>query len=219
MEQNERQMIDGLFEKLRQAEQQSGPRDPGAEKQIAEALARQPAAAYYMAQVILVQEHAVQAQNQRIQELEKQLAERPAAGSGGFLSGLFGGGANQQAAAPAARTPVMAPGTAFGGQPVGQPVGRGWSNQAVPAQASGFGGGGSGFLASALTTAAGVAGGVMLANALSGMFGGEAHAAEHAAAAEPAATPDSSFAPDMSEPAPDDSFFSDGGDFQSFDDF
>jgi hypothetical protein len=218
MEQNERQMIDGLFDKLRQAEQQSGPRDPGAEKQIAEALARQPAAAYYMAQVILVQEHAVQAQNQRIQELEKQLAERPAAGGGGFLSGLFGGGANQQAAAPAARTPVMAPGTAFGGQPAGQPLGRGWSNQAAPAQAGGFGGGG-GFLASALTTAAGVAGGVMLANALGGMFGGEAHAAEHAAAAEPAATPDSSFAPDMSEPAPDDSFFSDGGDFQSFDDF
>lgn len=217
MEQNERQMIDGLFDKLRQAEQQSGPRDPGAEKQIAEALARQPAAAYYMAQVILVQEHAVQAQNLRIQELEKQLAERPAAGGGGFLSGLFGGGANQQAAAPAARTPVMAPGTAFGGQPLG----RGWSNQAAPAQAGGFGGGGGGggFLASALTTAAGVAGGVMLANALGGMFGGEAHAAEHAAAAEPAATPDSSFAPDMSEPAPDDSFFSDGGDFQSFDDF
>ena len=215
MEQNERQMIDGLFEKLRQAEQQSGARDPGAEKQIAEALARQPAAAYYMAQVILVQEHAVQAQNQRIQDLEKQLSERPAAGSGGFLSGLFGGGANQQPAAPAARTPVMGPGSAFGGQPVG----RGWSNQAAPAQAGGFGGGGGGFLASALTTAAGVAGGVMLANALGGMFGGEAHAAGSAAAAEPAATPDSSFTSDMSEPAPDDSFFSDGGDFESFDDF
>lgn len=210
MEQNERQLIDGLFGKLRQAEQQSGPREPGAEQLIAEAVSKQPAAPYYMTQVILVQEHAMQAQNQRIQELEKQLAERPAAGSGGFLSGLFGGGATQQAA-PAARTPVMAPGTAFGGQPAG----RGWSNQPGPMQ----GGGGGGFLASALTTAAGVAGGVMLANALTGMFGGDAHAAEPAAAADSAAAPDSSFAPEMSEPVQDDSFFSDGGDFESFEDF
>ena len=209
MEQNERQLIEDLFGKLRQAEQQSGSREPSAERLIAEAVSKQPASPYYMTQVILVQEQAMQAQNQRIQELERQLAERPAASSGGFLSGLFGGG-GAQPAAPAARTPVMAPGSAFGGQPAG----RGWSNQPGPMQ-----GGGGGFLASALTTAAGVAGGVMLANALTGMFGGDAHAAESAAAAEPAAAPDSSFAPDMSAPAQDDSFFSDGGDFESFEDF
>jgi hypothetical protein len=215
MEQNERQLIDGLFGKLRQAEQQSGPREPGADQLIAEAVSKQPAAPYYMTQVILVQEHAMQAQNQRIQELEKQLAERPAAGSGGFLSGLFGGGGAQQAApaTPAARTPVMAPGTAFGGQATG----RGWSNQ--PGSMFGGGGGGGGFLATALTTAAGVAGGVMLANALTGMFGSDAQAAEPAAAADSAAASDSSFASDVSEPVQDDSFFSDGGDFQSFDDF
>ena len=210
MEQHESQLIDGLFGKLRQAEQQSGPREPGADKLIAEAVSKQPAAPYYMTQVILVQEQAMQALNQRIQELEKQLAERPAASSGGFLSGLFGGGA-AQTAAPATRTPVMAPGTAFGGQPAG----RGWSSQPGPMQ----GGGGGGFLASALTTAAGVAGGIMLANALTGFFGEEAKAADTAAAAEPAAAPDSSFDSGMSEPAPDDSFFSDGGDFESFEDF
>ena len=42
-------------------------------------------------------------------------------------------------------------------------------------------GGGGGFFRSALTTAAGVAGGMMVANSLSGLFGGghDAHAATH----------------------------------------
>ena len=213
MEQNERQMIDGLFAKLQQAEQQSGPRDPGAERQIVDALARQPAAPYYMAQVLLVQDHAMQAQYQRIQELEKDLAERPAAGGGGFLGSLFGGGAGQSvtAARPAAeRTPAMAPGTSYGTQ---TPQGRGWGNP--PAQAAGgrsmFGGapaGGGGFMASALTTAAGVAGGVMLASALGGLFGSSEAKAEEPAADEPAATD-----------APDESAMDDGGDFDTFGDF
>lgn len=211
MDHNEQSLIGDLFAKLRQAEQQAGPRDPAAEQEIAAAVSRQPAAPYYMSQVILIQEQTVQAQNQRIQELEKQLAERPATG-GGFLGGLFGGGAAPAASAarPAAeRTPVMAPGsspgtapgTAFGQSPAAAAPSRGWSQPTQPA--------GGGFLASALTTAAGVAGGIMMANALTGLFGGnEAQASE-----TPAEQPEE--APLESEEA----FQDDGGDFESFEEF
>ncbi|WP_373507228.1 DUF2076 family protein, partial [Thiocapsa sp.] len=78
---------------------------------------------------------------------------------------------------------------------------RGWSQPTQPA--------GGGFLASALTTAAGVAGGIMMANALTGLFGGnEAQASE--TPAEPPAE-----APVESEEA----FPDEGGDFESFEEF
>jgi hypothetical protein len=190
MDQHEQQLISDLMVKLKEAEQRSAPRDRDAEQLIADALLHQPAAPYYMAQVILVQDHAMQAQHQRIQDLEKELAQRPAAaaGAGSFLGGLFGGGTGQSVSSvlPAAeRTPADA--------------GRGWSNpsspppERVPAMPPGaqygaapagrglFGQGQSGggvFLSSALTTAAGVAGGMMAASALSSLFGvGQAHAA------------------------------------------
>lgn len=214
MDHDEQSMIGNLFAKLKQAEQQAGPRDPAAEQEITAAVSRQPAAPYYMSQVILIQEQTVQAQNQRIQELEKQLAERPAAG-GGFLGGLFGGGAapGASAARPTAeRTPAMtpgstpataagaAPGMAFGKSSAPAAPSRGWS-QPTPSA-------GGGFMASALTTAAGVAGGIMMANALTGLFGGN-----EAQASETPAEPEE--APLESEEA----FPDEGGDFESFEEF
>ena len=85
MDGNERQVIDELFGKLRQLDQQAPQRDAEAEAHIRQQVAAMPAAPYYMAQAILVQ------------ELERAATERPAAG--GFLGGLFGGGQ------PAARCP------------------------------------------------------------------------------------------------------------------
>jgi hypothetical protein len=145
MEQQAKQMISDLFGKLKQAEDQTGPRDTDAEGLINKAVAAQPSAPYYMAQAILVQEHALNNLNQRAQELEQELAKRPA-GGGGFLNGLFGAGADNNSRA---RRPVTAanPG---------------------PFQNARQGG----FLSSALQTAAGVAGGVLLANAVMGMFDG-----------------------------------------------
>ena len=90
MDQNEQQIIDELFDKLQQAEQRTGPRDAEAESLIGRRVGAQPAAPYYMAQAILVQEQALQAANDRIGQLEQELQQRPAGGS--FLSGLFGGG-------------------------------------------------------------------------------------------------------------------------------
>jgi hypothetical protein len=105
-----------------------------------------------MAQAILVQEQALANMQTRVQELERQLAERPA--GGGFLSGLFGGGPQQMAPAPQ--------------QPVA-PVDEGMT---PPRTGAGYGSPwgarpGGGFLAGAMQTTLGVAGGVLVADALS----------------------------------------------------
>ena len=132
MDQNERHMIDDLFDRLRKADEQAEPRDPDAEALIARHVARQPAASYYMAQTIVVQQEALGRAQTKFQELERRLAERR---SGGFLSGLFGGEEAATSGAPARgeRTPG-----AFGRY-----------HQPAP---------GGGFLAGAMQTALGVAG-------------------------------------------------------------
>jgi len=193
MNQQERSMIEGLFQRLQQAEAQAGPRDAEADTLIQDLMSRQPAAPYLLAQVVLVQEQGLQQLQSRVEALEQELAERPQ--GGGFLGGLFGGGRAQPAAPTAPRAAA----------------GTGWSNNSrFPAQgAPGAqpGAQGGGFLAGAMQTAMGVAGGVLLGNALGGLFGGEAQAAEPAAAA--------SEEQPVFEPAPEEDA-GDGGLFDGF---
>ena len=162
MNSEERTLIDGLFSRLHDAERQSAARDAEADAHIAEHVARQPAAAYYMAQTILIQEAALKRQDQRVKELEAQLAEaqqqRPS--SGGFLSGLFGGGAREAQAQPSTRPDGWGP-TRFS---------QGAASDARPPQPAAIPGQDGGFMRGALQTAAGVAGGVMMAEMLSGLF-------------------------------------------------
>ncbi|MDT1061389.1 DUF2076 domain-containing protein [Paracoccus sp. CPCC 101403] len=161
MDHNDRQAIEGLFDKLAHVERQAAPRDTDAEHFISGQIARQPGAPYFMAQTIVMQDHALNAAQARIEELEYQAqASRQGAGQGGFLSRMFGGGA----AAPSPQmSQRMAPG--MGARPQGY--------GGMPAQQ----GQGGGFLAGAAQTAMGVAGGVLLGNAVMGMFAGEAEAA------------------------------------------
>ena len=151
MNDNERGIIDDLFARLRKAEEQAGPRDAEAEALIARHVAAQPAAPYYMAQAIVVQQDALGRAQARIEEIERGLAERR---SGGFLSGLFGAG--EEARAPAA------PGRRDQGF-----QGVGHYQRA----------GGGGFLAGAMQTALGVTGGFLIAEALSGLLSPDAAAA------------------------------------------
>lgn len=155
MDNNDRQAITGLFDKLAQVERQGPARDAEAERFIADAIAQQPGAPYYMAQTVVVQEHALNAAQTRIEQLEAELTEarQGSTQGGGFLSGLFGGAA-------------AAPRPASAAQPMPQ-------------------GARGGFLAGAAQTAMGVAGGVLLANAVAGMFAGDAEATEAPAAEEP----------------------------------
>jgi uncharacterized protein len=208
MNQQERDMIEGLFQRLQQAETGAGPRDGEAEALIRERMAAQPAAAYLLAQVVLVQEQGLRNLQTRVEELEREVAARPQ-GGGGFLGGLFGGERTGAAAQPA-RSPATAAASA--------PQSSGWSNTRVPPHAAGMqpgapgtaaAAGGGGFMAGAMQTAVGVAGGMLLANAVSGLFSGAADAAapEAAAPAEPAPEPEAT------EPEP---MEDDGGLFGGF---
>lgn len=156
MDHQDRQAIEQLFGKIAQAEGQAGAPDTQAADFIRSQIARQPNAPYYMAQTIVVQEQALNAAQGRIQQLEHELASRPA-GGGGFLSSLFGGGQ----ARPQPHQPY---------QPQPQ-------HGMPPHMAPGMGGmaqqrGGGGFLAGAAQTAMGVAGGVLLGNMIADAFGG-----------------------------------------------
>ncbi|TWI55571.1 hypothetical protein IQ22_01497 [Pseudomonas duriflava] len=174
MQSEEKQLIEGLFTRLKEAEAQTAPRDQQADAYIQERLQAQPAAPYYMAQVILIQEATLKRLDQRVRELESQVAQlqqsRPS--SGGFLSNLFGGGSSQpQPVRPSASTaparggwnepgPRQAPSYGQGyGQGFGQNAGYG----AAPSRSGGF-------LAGAMQTAVGVAGGMLLAETISNMF-------------------------------------------------
>ncbi len=183
----ERDVIAGIFDRLKQAANQ--PRDPEAESFIAERLREQPYAPYAMAQAVYVQEQALTNLHQQVESLQAQLreaqsraAEAAQPQAGGFLSGIFGGGSvprtgsvppvppRGDAAAPSAAWSTQpqaqaAPQQAMPMQPQAPQPGP-WSNQ--PQQPSR----GGGFMASALTTAAGVAGGLMLGNALTSAFSG-----------------------------------------------
>jgi len=198
----ERQLITGLFDRLKGAA--NAPRDPEAEALIADAVRQQPYAAYVFAQTVIVQEEALKGAAARIQDLEVKLeaeaakareaAATAAAGSSSFLGGfgksLFGG-EPARPAAPAA-VPPTGPRTgsgvpAWGGQPQqpgqpGQPMqapGGPWGGamgaqpgMQQPQQGGMFGGGGGGFLKGAMATAAGVAGGALLYQGISSMFSG-----------------------------------------------
>ena len=193
MNSEEQTLIDGLFSRLQQAETDSAPRDAQAEARIKEHLTRQPAAGYFMTQAILVQEAAIKSldeQNkqltQQIQQLQAELQSAkaqttaPAPSSGGFLSSIFGGGSRDPQPAPTqGATPSNGgwrePGRpSFNSQPPQQNFGAPATQQNfgappqqnyAPQQAAG-----SSFLGGALKTAAGVAGGVMLAQGISSLF-------------------------------------------------
>jgi uncharacterized protein len=189
---DEQRMIQDLFQRL--SAQGRVAKDAQAERVINDGLRANPDAGYQLVQTALVYEYQMNEQELRIRELEDQIAglqrgqAAAPAGGGSFLGGRIGAGrggsvpgvAAQQASPwqsapqqPAAyQQPAPQRGGMFGG---GAPAPM--QPQAAPA--------GGGFFRSALTTAAGVAGGMMVANSLSGLFGGgnNAHAAGHTPAA------------------------------------
>lgn len=154
------------------------PVDPEADRWISDNFQKYPEARYRVTQMAVVQEVALAEAQNRIRQLEFQLQQaqsqlqqaqqqRPQ-GGGGLFGGLFGGGANRQQQA--------GPPPGWGAQPQ-QGYGQGY---APPPQANlppGYAPGmfqqrGTGFLGSALTTATGVAGGMLAANAIEGLFSG-----------------------------------------------
>ena len=107
MNSEERDVINGIFQRLEQAASQ--PRDADAERFIADKLRQQPYAPYAMAQLIYVQEEAIKSLNQQLEDARRQQAQPQGSGGGGFLSSIFGGGQRQE--------PPRPQGGNWGGQP------------------------------------------------------------------------------------------------------
>jgi len=182
---DERQLITGLFDRMRGFS--LGDKDAEAEALISQQVSGLRDAPYMLVQSVLVQEHALQQAESRIKELEEQVRElesaTPAqpAGSGSFLGGLFGSRSAAEPARGATSVPPIgsrATPSVYDGRPQGWgPQGSAQQPGGPFAQAAQQPGGG-GFLRSAMTTAAGVAGGMLVAGAISNMLGG--HSAQAA---------------------------------------
>lgn len=196
---DEKAMIAGLFDRIATNQEPAATKDREADALIRERIARDPGAAYTLTQMALVQEHALKLADERIRELES--------------------GAAKPAPAPAPKKSFLdglmpkSPWARAAGAP---------ASQAVPQPQGGS------FLRSAFATAAGVAGGLLLFEAVRGLMAGQGGAfAESAQAASPAAlaeTPPPDLAPrdsyaDAGEAGGYDVAQDEGGDFDSGGDY
>jgi hypothetical protein len=183
----ERQLVDDLFDRLAKVE--AAPREADAQAVIADGQRRAPNAIYALVQTVLLQDEALKRAHERITELEGSSAPEQAA-PGGFLDSmrdaLFGGN-NQAQNQPRGSVPSVRPGepsrAAWNtGQVMGQPQQGGYGQPGygqqgqygqppMGQQAPQPGRGGS-FLGTAAAAAAGMVGGSLLMNSLSGMMGG-----------------------------------------------
>ncbi len=160
----EESMLNDLIGRVEQT--QLSEKDPEAEQLLNQRLGRNPNALYILAQTLLVQKYALDQAMAQLEELRRQqtqVATQPAHTTS-FLGNLLG----HRDPAPPPPPPPPAPG--YGAAPPSQ----GWNN--VPA----FGGpspmgGGSSFLRSAATTAAGVAAGSLAFQGIESLLHGFGH--------------------------------------------
>ena len=156
---DERQLLTRFLQDLTQA--RAGPKDQEAASLISQTINSNPDAPYLLVQHTILSDEALKAAQTRIAELEAQMAN---AGDGQSRSFLGGWRPSQGQGGPTAVPPTgqaqpnYGPGPQLGYAPAGGPFSSG--------------GGLGSFLRSAGTTAAGVAGGEMLFQGLSGLFGG-----------------------------------------------
>lgn len=160
----EMQALEGFLTQLTQA--RAGAKDPQAEAAIADALARQPDAAYLLVQRAMMLDQALAATKAQVATLQSQLQTAQANGANRFLDpeNAWGNSANRMAPSPVMPQPMNAP------VAMPQPV---QAVQAAPAQPArpGFLSGGLGStLGGIATTAAGVAGGAFLFQGIESMF-------------------------------------------------
>jgi hypothetical protein len=189
----EEKMLDDLMARVDST--RLDEKDPEAAQRIEEWSERNPDAAYILAQTVLVQNYALEQAKAQIQNLQQQMAQHPAlpqpARPTSFLGGLFShkGESHSPQAAYAqpqpqqgyAQVPQYAAPQQYG-QPAGYPPpgspppgypppGYGAPQGYAPA------GGGSSFLRSAATTAAGVAAGALAFQGVESLMHGFGHAA------------------------------------------
>jgi uncharacterized protein len=178
MEPQERDLITTLLTRLKDASGQ--PKDSEADALIRQAMTQMPDAPYYLVQTVLIQDLSLHNAQNRIADLERQVATLSAPPQRtSFLGGLLGGGSQPAAGSapqsgPWTRAPqAPPPGYAQGGyaQPGYAQPGYAQPGAAPAGGVFGGGAGGGSFLRSAAATAAGVAGGALLFEGISSLFG------------------------------------------------
>jgi hypothetical protein len=162
----EQELVNELLDRL--AKLEGNPRDPDAERLIADGLRRAPHAVYALVQTALVQDEALKRANARIEELQAQTAGESQQ-HGGFLDSvrdeILGKRDPRSVRSQTQSSPTTAP---------PYPPGPGLAPGMGPA----FGSGGS-FLGTAASTAAGVIGGGLLLNSIRSTFGDHAGLGGH----------------------------------------
>ncbi len=157
----ERDLITALLDRLQQ--QANQPKDAEADALIRQRLAQLPDAPYLLVQTVLIEDMALHNADDRIKELERQLAAKTAAPQ--QPSSFLGRGSVPLAGAAPRPAPAASTWTQSGAgapPPYAQPM----SGPQMLA------GGGSGFLRQAAATAAGIAGGALLFEGIQSLFGG-----------------------------------------------
>lgn len=154
----ERSLIDDLANKLAQAN--VGQKDTEAESHIQQEIGSRPDALYKLVQTVLVQNMALEQAKGQINDLQQKLssAQSHPSGSTSFLGSLFGSHSSPPPPPPPQRAYQPAPQGAP--QPGYQQASPGYAAP-PPGYAPPPAGGGSSFLRSAATTAAGVAAGAL----------------------------------------------------------
>lgn len=180
MNQDDRHLIADLFERMHSC--QGLAKDQEAEAFIHQSMRQNADSPYLLVQSVLAQEVALQKAEARIRELEAQVEQGSTAArsSAGF-------GAGEPAPWEAPKVAASGSGAGASGAPVGGAAALAQSasslgSSAVPAAGRRRGGpsgdrvqvqrGSGGFMAQAMSTAAGVAGGMLLASGISSLFSG-----------------------------------------------
>jgi len=172
----ERDLITALLDRLQQQAEQ--PKDAAADTLIRQRLAQLPDAPYLLVQTVLIEDMALHNADDRIKELERQLAAKTAAPPQQPTSFLGRGSVPLAGAAPrpAPAAPTWTQSGAAAPPPAyAQPI----SGPQMLA------GGGGGFLRQAAATAAGIAGGALLFDGIQSLFGGHGGGFLSSAAAQP----------------------------------
>lgn len=161
MSPQETQVLESFLNQLVQA--RAGAKDPQADALIAQALARQPDAAYLLVQRSLLLDQALASAKAQIAQLQNQV-QAAQGSSSSFLdsANTWGNSANAAPVRPSvpASTPVAA--SPYAAQPQ--------VAAAAPARPGFFSGGFGGALGNIATTAAGVAGGAFLFQGIENLF-------------------------------------------------
>jgi hypothetical protein len=172
---DEKALLQNLFDRVEAAKDQ--PRDKEAEALIADAVRRAQHAPYLLVQTVLLQEEALKQADQRLHELESRLQEleqtreRPTSFLGGLGAPFLSGRKTASGVPSVSRAP----------QPQYEPQPTSWNRGGYAPQPQG-----GSFLSSALSTAAGVAGGALLFQGISSLFqGGHAYGGLGGLASQP----------------------------------